>query len=441
MTLVADAAAEGTRDGFNREAEPWATAPASPTVEAHRRASRIFVHVNFVFCLLLQRFCVFVGGGAIYWCLAAFLGSLGWMLWTGRARLRPLAILAYGAFAAIALVSTLVALNTPDQRINGFSLPSLGSVLILYLGLLVAPTARFDGSATLDLFVQYARWIAAAGLAQYAAQFAGLSVFAFGDWAPWLRSVLVEPYFNYHPVVSYGSWIMRSNGLVLLEPSIFSQVLMLAVVVDVFVRRDWRFLPLYGLAYLSTYAGTGLLAFAIAAVLSLVLAPRASGRLALLLAAGAVLALLGALVVPGMVASLAGRSSELNYSGSSGYARYMVQFDVLGAFSGELRTLIGFGPGALERMRISVAGSVNPVLKIVFEYGIVGLILFAACVVGTWWRRDMALVSLYLLVNYQLGGGYLLFMPFVVLVTLLCLWSAPVRADGYLDGAARVDRR
>jgi len=387
-------------------------------------ASRLFVHLNLVFCLLLQRFCVFVGGGAIYWCLPVFVGSLGWLLWTGRARLRVGGILAFGGFATVALIATLVAIITPDQRISGISLPSLGSVLILYLGLLAAPTERFDGSRTLTLFVYYLRAIAAAGIAQYALQFLGLRIFAFMDWVPMLRPVLVEPYFNYHPVIAYGSSIMRSNGFVLLEPSIFSQVLMLAVAVDVFVRREWRFLPLYGVAYLTTYAGTGLLAFAIAAALSLVFAPRASGRLLVLIAAGAVLAALAALAVPGLVAGLAGRTGELGYSGSSASARYLVQFDVLRAYSGELRTVIGFGPGALERMGTSMAGSINPALKIVFEYGLIGLALFAAFVIGTWWRRDMALVSLYLLANYQMGGGYLLFMPFVILATLVCVWSA-----------------
>ncbi len=58
---------------------------------------------------------------------------------------------------------------------------------------------------------------------------------------------------------------MRSNGFFLLEPSIFSQLLMLGVVVDIFLRRDWRFLPLYGFAYILTYAGTGLVALVIAA--------------------------------------------------------------------------------------------------------------------------------------------------------------------------------
>lgn len=384
------------------------------------------MHINLILCLLLQRFCVIVGGGVLYWSLLVFLGTLGWLLWTGRARLRVGGALTFGLFVAFALLSTLIAVNTPDSRINGLSLPSLALVLLVYVGLLAAPTGRFDGSRTLDLFVRYLRWIAAAGIVQYLVQFVGIRVFAFIDWAPMLRPILAEPFFNYHPVVAYGSTIMRSNGFFLLEPSIFSQIIMVAVVVDVFVRHDWRFLPLYGIAYLTTYAGTGLLAFALAAVLSVVFAPRASGRLVGLLLVGAILVAVASVAVPELLAGLSGRADELNYSGSSGYARYMVQFNVLQAFSSELRTLIGFGPGALERMQVNVAGSASTALKIMFEYGLIGLGLFATYVIGTWWRRDMALVSLYLLVNYQVGGGYLLFVPFVVLATLLCVWSDPI---------------
>lgn len=384
------------------------------------------MHLNLIFCLLLQRFGIVIGGGVFYWCLVSFLATVGWLLWTGRARLRIGGTLVFSAFVATALLSTLIAINTPDARINGLSLPSLALVLLVYVGVLTTPTGRFDGSRTLDLFVAYLRWIAAAGILQYLVQFAGIRVFAFIDWVPALRPILAEPFFNYHPVVAYGSTVLRSNGFFLLEPSIFSQILMLAVVVDVFVRRDWRFLPLYGVAYLTTYAGTGLLAFAIAAALSVVFAPRASGRLALLLLVGAILAGVASIAVPELLGGLLGRTNELNYSGSSGYARYMIQFNVLQTFAGEFRSLIGYGPGALERLQVSAAGGASTALKLMMDYGIIGLALFATYVIGTWWRRDMALVSLYLLVNYQMGGGYLVFTPFIVLATLLCRWSDPV---------------
>ena len=391
--------------------------------EADERASTLFVHANLICCLILQRFCVIVGGGVIYWALPAFFLSLGWLLLTGRATLRPFSTWTFAIFAAAALLSTLIALNTSDTRINGLSLPSLASVLIVYLGLVVAPTSRFHGARIFDVFILYARWLAVFGIVQYLVQFAGIRIFAFSETFPVLRPILAESFFNYHPVVAYGSPILRSNGFFLLEPSIFSQILMLAAAVDVLIRRQWLFLPLYGVAYVVTYSGTGLLALAVASILAIVISPRTSPQLVLLGIAGAIVAGFAALIFPDAVAGLVGRSNEVNYEGSSGYARYIGQLKLLDEFAGETRTFVGFGPGALERATITIAGSINPALKIFFEYGIMGLASFATFFIGTLWRRDIAIVSLFMLANYQLGGGYLLFMPMVVLAALLCIWS------------------
>lgn len=392
-------------------------------IRADERASTIFIHANLIFCLLLQRFCVIVGGGVIYWCLPAFFLSLAWLLFTQRATFRGFSTWTYALFAAAALLSTLIALNTSDSRINGLSLPSLLSVLVVYLGLVVVPTSRFHGRRVFDVFILYARALAVFGIVQYLVQFAGIRIFAFSEAVPALRPILAEPFFNYHPVVAYGSPILRSNGFFLLEPSIFSQILMLAVAVDVLVRRRWLFLPLYGIAYVVTYSGTGLFALVVASALAILVAPRTSPRLALMALVGAIVAAIAAAIFPDAFAGLVGRSNELNYEGSSGYARYIGQLKLLGEFGGETRTLVGFGPGALERASIAVTGSINPALKIFFEYGIIGLTCFVVFFVGTLWRRDIAIVSLFMLVNYQLGGGYLLFMPLIVLAALLCIWS------------------
>lgn len=399
-----------------------AMAPVSPG----DRPSRWFVHGTLIATLLLQRFCLFLGGGAVYLCLFVFVAGLSWMSVSGRARLRRWPTALFGVFTIMALAATLLAASTPDSRINGMSLPSLLSVLALYAGLCLSPTEHFDGSRTFGAFVIYVRVCAVAGLLQYFAQYFGFRAFAFGDLVPALRPILVERLFNYHPIIRYGSDLMRSNGFFLLEPSTFSQLLMLAVIVEVFILHNWRWLPLYAVAYLYTYAGTGLLAFAIAAALAILIAPRSSPRLAMLLLAGAALAMIAAAVVPQVYGSIAGRANEVQYSGSSGYARYFGQVDILSAYAGETRTLIGYGPGALERADVGVSGSVNSALKLFFEYGLVGLVSFALFLIISLWRADAALLSLYVLVNYELGGGYLLFMPFVILSALLCIWSSPI---------------
>ena len=397
----------------------------SSTALADRRASNLFIHIGMIGCLCLQRFCIYIGESPVYLCLLLFFGALAWLLVTRRAAFRPVPAALYGMVAAATLLSALVAANSSDTRISSFSLGSLMSLLVLYAGYTVGPTARFDGRRAFGIFLFYVRLCAVLGIAQYLAQFAGVRLFSFLVTFPALRPVLVEPLFNYWPILEYGSTTLRSNGFFLVEPSSFSQLLALAILVEVFVRRSWRYLPLYAVAYLVSYAGTGMLALVVACVLSIVIVPRESGRIILFGLAMLVLTAVVALAFPNQFASLAGRATEVQYAGSSGYARYMLQFDAFDAVWGETRTLIGYGPGALDRASFYSAGSGNPIIKLFIDYGFVGLGAFALFFITALWRRDIALVSLFAFANFQLGGGNLLFAPFVVLSGLLCIWAAP----------------
>jgi len=201
-------------------------------------------------------------------------------------------------------------------------------------------------------------------------------------------------------------------------------LLVLALLVDVFVRRVWRYAPLYVLAHLLSYSGTGLLALAITLPLVALVDVRYSRQIATFAVALLVAGIIGAVALPDQFGALMGRSNELSYSGSSGYARYVAPFEVLGEVWGETRTLIGYGPGALDRAQFYVQGSSSALIKLVVDYGIVGLLGFGTFLVAALWRRDVAILSVYGLVNFQLGGGFLLFPPFIVIIAMLCIWSS-----------------
>ncbi len=386
----------------------------------------MFLHGTLFACLCLQRFCVYLGDSPVYIALPVFLVLLAWLLATGRAALRPSAVLLFGLVACVGIVSTLVALDSYDRRIGSISPVSLSALLILYIGLTVRPTVRFDVRQGFDVFIFYIRLCAVLGIAQYLAQFVGVRLFSFMLAVPALKPILVEPLFNYQPIVAYGSTVLRSNGFFLVEPSVFSQLLALGVIVEVFVRREWRYLPLYGVAYLFTYAGTGLLSLAVAAVMFLIVAPGRSPRILAFALFALVLGGVAAVTFPDQFGQLAGRSDELSYSGSSGYARYMNQFVILDAVQHETRTLIGFGPGSLERATFFTSGGTSAALKLYIDYGVFGLLSFSAFLIGTLWRREIAFVSLFVLVNFQLGGGNLLFAPLIVISAILCVWATPV---------------
>lgn len=399
--------------------------PLEPAVEQNatdKRLSRLYVHIALAACLVFQRFGIMMGGSALFVSLPVFVMLLVVMIATGHARLRPGATILYVIFASLALISCLVAIALPDVRF-GISLASLSAVLLTYSLAIFGPSHRFDQTVTADLFLLYMRVIAVLGIVQWVIQFAGIRLFSFMLAIPALRPILVEHQFNFDPLMHYGSTIRRSNGLILLEPSIFSQLLIFAIVVDYFVRGRSRWLPLYLIAYVVTFSGTGALALALALPFYACLSVRNFARMAGFTAAGVVAIALAAVAVPDQFASFTSRSNEIQYSGSSGYARFIGPFIPVADLLHEPRALIGYGPGATERYDYHVEGTGNSVAKLLIDYGIAGLIAFLTMLAGTLWRRDMALMSLVALTTFLVGGGYLLFTPILVLSFLICIWS------------------
>ncbi|MBB5685761.1 hypothetical protein [Sphingobium boeckii] len=391
-------------------------------ISADAQASRLFIHAAFITAICLQRFGLILGDSAIFLSLPAFAAMIFWAYLSGYGELRPRVGLLYVTFAAWGLFCTLVALLIPDARF-GVSLTSLMAILISYTLLTIGPSRRFDRSQVLPAFLFYARLCAVLGIIQYLAQFVGVKLFSFMVSFPFLEPVLVERMFNYAPIVSYGSTLMRSNGFFLVEPSIFSQLLALAIAIDFFLFRRKLYLPLYGIAYLLTNSGTGFLVLSVGMVVYAMIDWRYLGRVTGAIVAGAALAFAASYVMPDQIDAFAGRADEVNSNRSSGYSRYFAQFDLIGRYGSEMRGLIGWGPGALERADGFVPGSSNPSLKLYFDYGLIGLGLFWTFLISAIWRREMALIPVLAIVQFQLGGGSLLFTPLLVLMAMLCIWS------------------
>jgi hypothetical protein len=393
------------------------------------RNSRFFVHGTLIACLILQRFGAMPGGSALFISLPLFAGLLGWGLVTGIATLRPRGIALYLVFASVTLISTLIALTAPDGRF-GTSLTSLIAILLTYGLSIVGPSTRFDRETVFRLFLGYTRFIAAAGIVQWLIQFAGIRIFSFMLTVPALKPVLVEQQFNFNPIMHYGSTILRSNGFFLLEPSMFSQTLVIAMVIDYFILGRVKYLPLYLLAYMFSFSGTGALSLALAIPFYACLSTQNFGRVAGFVIAGLIAITLGGLVFPDQVGSLLGRTNELSYSGSSGYARFIGPFLPIADLSQEARILIGWGPGATERYIYFVAGTGNSIAKLILDYGVIGITAFMALFIGTLWRRETAILSVLALTTFVVGGGYLLFTPMLVLLFLLCIWGGTSADDG-----------
>ncbi|MBV9508825.1 MAG: hypothetical protein JO303_00920 [Caulobacteraceae bacterium] len=389
------------------------------------KASVIFAHVTFISCIVLQRFGLPLGhsGGLplsislfAFWLLAL------WMLLSGRGRISAPHALPLLVFMGVALASAVFALLFPDMRV-GFSLLSLMNVVFLYAPMFVRPNKRFDGAAVVEVFLFYVRLCAVAGIVQFCLQFVHVRVFALGPLVPKLSPFLLENGFAWNPLLAYGSSTLRSNGLFLLEPSIFSQVLCLGILLDLFIIGRWKWLPLYAVAYMVSFSGTGLLSLALTLALVGLTSVRYSARVLGLGVLSVLIAGLFAIILPSEFGHFADRFGELGSNKTSGYARYIAPLEQVQAFSADWRALIGYGPGATTRSIYFANGTGNPAVQIFIDYGFLGLISFAVFLTAAVWRKGYIAVSLLLLVTFELGGGYLLFAPYIVLLTALGVWT------------------
>jgi hypothetical protein len=410
------------------------TFPARPSSNKRAAAassdetnSVIFAHLAFILGICMQRFGLLIGTGQIFFSLFGFFALVAWGSWVGLVRLRGPQILAFGLVIIWFLFSAVAAAESPDRGIE-ISPASLAMVLVTNSIFLFGPSSRFSNDVVLPAFLFYVRLCAVLAIVQIALQFGGIRIFSFKDAIPALDPVLVESAYNQNAVEFYGSLNRRANGFFPMEPGALSQLLALGVVVDMFLLRRFKFLPLYAISYILTRSGSGLLVLVATFAIYPLIAPLKSLRV---IAIGSIVALtIGTayLVAPEPFDPIVKRLDEFSSTKSSGYARYVAQLQTWDYLLQTDRVLIGSGPGGLERSPAYFGGSGNPALKLVADYGIIGLVIFLFYLLLSIFRKDNSMLALTMLVCYQLGGGNLAMAPFLIMMAMLCIWSQPPSA-------------
>jgi len=211
----------------------------------------------------------------------------------------------------------------------------------------------------------------------------------------------------------------------------------MAVVVDYFARNKVFFIPVYILAMLSAFAGTGVLALALTLFIMGLASPTQIHRTFLIGIIGLVVTLGCALAFPDQFATLAARASG---NDPSAHLRYGVQLQALQALMSDPRVLFGFGPGAADGY--APPGVMGPALKLMFDYGVVGTIAFTAFLLAAVWRFKQPAIPIVCLAIFIFGGGYVLFPPVLFLIALLCIWGQrPPMRSAYRPARPRFERR
>jgi hypothetical protein len=343
---------------------------------------------------------------------AAIAGAIG-----GSIRFEPQRLMLYVTLLSIL---GLVQIVQPDS----FSPSSMLLLAALHLPYVFTVPHSGDRERIIKFFLGIATLFAWCGIAQYSLQFFVNARFLF-PIEHFVPASFIVQHFNKQAAVAYGSEVYRANGVFLLEPSFFSQVLAVAIVAELSTLARKSRLAVFGIALLVSYSGTGMLVLAICLPIYAV----AQRRWGLLLLGVIALVVLIPLLEFVHLDRFLSRLGEFGSTRSSGFARFVGGFYLFDQFlwGDPWHTLFGYGAGAFSDY---ASQSHYPVaemalFKVVFEFGLIGAVAyfgFLCCCLAS--SSAPRIVILAVGMTYLQNGIYTTFAHGLALSLLL--WnSAP----------------
>jgi hypothetical protein len=270
--------------------------------------------------------------------------------------------------------------------------------------------------------------LAIAGILQFLLQFVGLKLFSFKSFVP-PHMLLEGPYNTVIPIGASG--YMKSNGLFLVEPSVFSQFMALAVIIEVLMFRRVLYMAAFALALMFSVSGTGwlmILSFVLTASFSLGVRGLV---LSFVTAAVGFLAIAAmAVLFPSGFDFFLSRTGEISQIGSSGFDRFVTPWWLADFVISRApwTALYGLGAGTSEHLAMQPNWSynLNPPVKISLEFGIPGFVLYLLYLLTARRTSTQKALLVPILVLLLLDGGYSQFPP-VLFPALLLILIADLR--------------
>lgn len=366
-----------------------------------------------------------IGSAFLLMYAAILLGCLN-----GCMRLEPRRLTLFVMLTAILGVPQLL-------RAENFSLTSVLLFAVLHAPYIFAvyrpihaPVPGINSTAHLALvfFLQVSWLLAWLGIGQYFLQFIidAKWVFPIENLLP--QQIVVKA-FNSQGPLTYGSPLFRANGVFLLEPSFFSQLLAVAIVAELSTFNRLRRLLPYGLALVVSYSGTGLLILAVCLPLLILMRRRWDLFLCGALAWIGLLGLGEYLHMDIFVA----RAGEFNSTGSSAFQRFVGGFYLLDQlqWNDPWRTLFGFGAGSFRAHAAYspyLAGEM-PLFKMMFEFGLLGALAYFGFIFYCIFSGALpVLPTLAIAMTFVLSGNYVPFAHGLALSLLIWTSSASQQA-------------
>jgi hypothetical protein len=377
--------------------------------------------------LFLQRFSLTFAGKILGLEGLPFLFILLHQFFTGKLVIRYDRFLWFLGFGLAATCSLL--LNFESTMLTGYSQFVVGSFLFA----LARPSTANQYEKTLQAFQLLVMLLSCLGVVQFVAQFVvdGTQLVRFYGLLDFLLDPSHDAASDPQGPRNFGG-ILKSNGMFLAEPSTFSQITALGILVEVLKFGRPRYLLVMALGFLVAFSGTGLMLL----LLFLPLAGLRHSR-AGLSALFIVILFLG-IFATGMIdlSVFSSRVSEFQDTQSSGFVRFVAPFWLAAkrfdtGSLGEL--LMGSGPGTVNAFGdLSYAHAIVNWFKLFYEYGIIGSFIYY-CFLASCLRRSRCpgLLIAVLIFNYLFEqGAFDLAIP-------LCTLNGPEPRRGRINETSR----
>lgn len=278
--------------------------------------------------------------------------------------------------------------------------------------------AAFDNVQMLEFFRNLTFWIAALGILQAILLLIGGPRISFPIEHLVPQDFLTQGYNNITPLF-YGSPTYKSNGFVMLEPSVFSQLTAIGLIAELAGKARLIRLAVFAGAMIVSYSGTGMLILAVTLPLYVVIYRRWN----LLLPGVVLITAIVLLAEPLHLNTFMNRTGEFSSVGSSGFARFVGWRELFAdrLWNSPVHALFGYGAGSFITGAAGYSAAQMSYSKIIFEFGVLGALLYFAfifyCILSS---RAPLVVRVAVLVCYFLNGAY---SPTVTGIALsLLLW-------------------
>lgn len=411
-----------------------ATATDSPTRRASAKIARAGVVLGFL-AIAVQRFGVTTSdGGSIQLTTLVLVVTLLWALMRVRMQVSPSSLLLYLLLLAIAVTTSVVALNGNYK----VSLTSLLFFLVTYTVIVTTGRHRTPTGVGQDFFrgaVAAIKLGAVLGVAQYVLQKLGGG---FIDPMQMLPQQILRGGFNTYYQLQTGGF--KPNGVIFLEPSLLSLYCAIGLVymLERLFRSGegtkrgnvlWIVVLLAGLAVSASASGFIVLG---AAAIPVLLSIKRNRWLVILLMVGVGIAALGGAFNATITKAMEGFTGD-----TSSALRLTLPYDLLGPYWTQ-HPLLGWGPGATATMldNIDIRGlQATTSLKMLIEYGLIATIVLVVAISRAIWRSGAPAAIIAAVVAAWLLPAESLLNSTLVLLMLFAIpnWTRPTVEPPHTD--------